>query len=121
LKLEDKINAVIGNKYDYKTANCWDLVKHLNDKAPDIDDVHTSIFSTAKKFRNYENKYKDKCKTVLFPKDGDIVLLGNGDCYTHAGIFFYSGVVHASKSGVVWQNLYDIKKLFRLHKAYRCE
>ncbi len=120
MNLAEKINAVIGNKYDYETANCWDLVKHLNDKAPDISDVHTSIFSTAKKFRNYENDYKDKCKTVLFPSDGDIVLLGNGDLYTHAGIFYNGGVVHASKFGVVWQNLHDIKKIFRRQKAYKC-
>jgi len=119
MTLADKINGVIGKSYDYKEANCWDLVMLLNDKAPMIEEIHTSIFSTTKKFKEYENKYKDHFKTVLLPDDGDIVLLGNNGSYTHAGIFYNDGVVHASKNGVIWQPLHAIKKEFSKQRAYR--
>ena len=121
MSLSEKINSVIGNTYDYSSANCWDLVMLLNANAPKIDEVHESIFSTAKKFKDYENENRDKCRMVLLPNDGDIVILGNGGLYTHAGIYYADGVVHASKSGVIWQSLYTIKKLFSKQRAYRCE
>ena len=119
MTLADKINSMIGKSYDYTDANCWDLVMALNEKAPKIDEIHTSIFSTGKKFKDYENQYRNDFKTVLFPDDGDIVLLGNNGLYTHAGIFYSKGIVHASKNGVVWQPLEVIKKEFTKQRAYR--
>ncbi len=119
MSLEDKINSVIGNTYDYKDANCWDLVMHLNEHAPKIEEMHDSIFSTTKKFRDYEEEFKSDFKVVLFPDDGDIVLLGARDRYTHAGIFYSSGIVHASKNGVVWQPLHIMKLHYKRQKAYK--
>lgn len=118
MSLEDKINSVIGTAYDYKEANCWDLVMLLNENAPKLDTVHESVLSTKVKFNNYLEEHKPDFNYVLFGKDGDIVLLGNGEI-EHAGIFYSEGVVHASKNGVVWQPLSIIKRLYRTQKAYR--
>jgi len=121
MTLSEKINEVIGNKYDYTNSNCWHLVKHLNENAPDIEEVHTSIYSTAKKFKQYEEKYKKDCSLVLFPDDGDIVIMGRNNLYTHAGIFYNSGIVHASKVGVIWQPLREMKREYPKIKAYKCK
>ena len=121
MTLEQKINSVIGLNYDYQKANCWDLVIFLNEDAPKIDEAHESFLTTMKKFKEYEKEYKGNFNSVMFPKDGDIILLGKRNCFDHAGIFYNDGIVHASMLGVIWQNLTEIKRDFRLLKAYQCK
>ncbi len=119
MSFEDKINGIIGKKYDAVNFHCYDLVMFLVPDAPMIEGDTKNLTCTVKQFKSEiplhnlneidEDSFKDK----------DIILLGSNNIYHHVGIYYDGGIVHNSKVGVVYEPLHMIKKIYNCIQGVR--
>ncbi len=117
MTFEDKVNTVIGKPYDAYESHCWDLVTYLVPDAPLTDSVADSLLATVKHFKYELATFK--LNEVSEFQNKDIIILGNGDTYFHAGVYYAGGVIHASNEGVVFQDMKNIKQLYTKIKGLR--
>ena len=114
---EDKVNSIIGKPYDAYESHCWDLVTYLVPDAPKSSSVANTLLATVKHFKNELASYN--LNEVKEYENKDIIILGNGETYFHAGVYFESGVIHAGPEGVVFQDMNTIKRFYTKIKGLR--
>ncbi len=119
MSFEDKINGIIGKKYDAIHFHCYDLVMFLVPMAPTINGDNKNLTCTVKQFKEEIPNYNLEEIQERDFKDKDIILLGGNNIYHHVGVYFDGGVVHNSNDGVVYQPLFMIKKLYNSIQGVR--
>lgn len=100
-------NTLIGKTYDPIKYHCWHFVEECLD-VPKIEDI---AVSTAK---GDINKNKILFKEVKLPTEYCIILLGK----KHVGIYYCDGAYHNDKSGVRWEHLNTLNKIYGELKYY---
>jgi len=113
----DKVNGVIGQPYDKFKNHCWHLVEYLVPTAPKLEGTAESLRTSVGHFQEELNK--TALVEVTSFKDQDIIVLGRGGTYHHAGVFCNGGVVHADVGGTIWQSLSDIRNIYPEVKGLR--
>ncbi len=119
MTFEDKVNGIIGLPYDKYKAHCWDLVEFLVPDAPKIFGTAKTLATSVKHFKTELEIYKLNEIDIKDFKDKDIVILGRNNIMFHAGVYYDGGVIHASESGVVYQPMDFIKKLYGNMQGFR--
>jgi len=117
MTFEEEANSLIGLPYDAFNAHCWDLVSTLIPNAPRPQGTAKTLTSSVKHFKKELNAYN--LQEVDNYRNKDIIILGKGDIFFHAGVFYNNGVIHASLYGVVYQDMSTIKKLYPNIKGLR--
>jgi len=115
----DKVNEVIGQPYDCENNHCWHLVEHLVPWAPRVE-IEAANLTTSVKVIGRElerSELQEIAPSDL--RDEDIVVLGRGGTFHHAGVFCNGGIVHADSVGTIWQSLNDIKRTYPDIKGLR--
>jgi len=103
------------------TFNCWSLIHYLQPHAPSFEPEKLKEYIEI--FNDQPEKLEDNQRWVEVDeiKEGDVLLLGKNNYYTHAGIFLYGNkMLHAKdKAGVVIESLNMVKLRYKNIKAYR--
>ena len=113
----DKVNEVIGRPYDSTKNHCWHLVEYLVPTAPKLEGEALSLAISVKHFK--EELDRTALQEVTNFKDQDIIVMGRGGTFHHAGVFCNGGVVHADTIGTIWQTLADLRKVYPEVKGLR--
>ncbi len=115
----DKVNEVIGQPYDSERNHCWHLVEYLVPWAPRVAIEAANLTTSVKVIgRELERSTLNEIDSNDL-QDEDIVLLGRGGTFHHAGVRCNGGVVHADAAGTVWQSMVDIKRIYPDIKGLR--
>ena len=117
MTFEDKVNSLIGKPYEAYKAHCWTLVEDLLDNAPRIKGTAETLTKSVKHFK--KELLSHNLKEVDIYQDKDIIILGKNNTFFHAGVFYKGGIIHASESGVVYQSLFEMKKIYTEIKGLR--
>ena len=115
----DKVNEVIGKAYDAEKSHCWNLVEYLVPTAPKLEGQASSLRISVDLFKKELDRTKLTDVSIDHLKDQDIVVLGRGGVFHHAGVYCNGGVVHADVHGTVWQSMADMRKIYPEVKGLR--
>ena len=104
----------------YENPPCWCLVvdvylTELGLEVTDFKTVNSSIRAIAQTFRIALHKGEHGFRQASEPSDYCVVLLGKMSTRTphHAGVYWQGNVLHATESGVVWQDLASLSDQYQ--------
>ena len=100
---------------------CWELVslvysRELNTGVAEFKTVDSSVRAIASEFRLQLHKGAHGFQRISHPQDFCVVLMGRHERTGphHCGVFFGGRVLHATSSGVAYQDLASIQDTYRL-------
>jgi len=111
MEFEDKVNDIIGKKYDSESFHCYSLVEYLVPYAPKLEGTAKSLSCGLSHFKSELSQHKLKKITEF--KDKDLMVLGRNGIMFHIGVYYQDGVIHNTESdGVIYQSMATIKSLY---------
>ena len=105
----EKVNAIIGKPYDRENYHCYDVVEYLVPGAPKVQQTAITMSSIREINREHVGVVD-----IDEPVNECIVLLGNNDLITHAGVFYNNMIIHNESTGVRAEHISKIKQRFSL-------
>jgi len=113
----EEINKLIGKPFHPETFHCWTLVEILLPRAPKLDVTASSVFKSIKHFR--DEVPATTLEEVDSYEDKDIIVLGKNGVFMHAGVYYDGGIVHTDHTGVRYQRMKDIDKVYTMKQGFR--
>lgn len=108
MKIENKLNKLIGKPYNKITYHCWHFIEEVLD-VPTLEDIH------ADSSLDDIEKYKLLFEEIESPIDFCIVLIGDN----HVGIWYNGGIYHNDTLGVRYEAIRAISYRYRSFKYYK--